>query len=157
MKKFLKKILNGSQNRQENIGSSFKPNNEKKLQIAACALLVEIGNSDNNFTDVERKKIISIMKDTFNIEEDYINELIELSEKNFDENESIYEYTSIINDNFSIEEKFELLKNIWRLIYTDDNLNRYEEHLVKMIGSLLNIEYSNIIGAKLLIKEELKK
>ena len=157
MKKFLKKILNGSQNRQENIGSSFKPNNEKKLQIAACALLVEIGNADNNFTDVERKKIISIMKDTFNIEEDYINELIELSEKNFDENESIYEYTSIINDNFSIEEKFELLKNIWRLIYTDDNLNRYEEHLVKMIGSLLNIEYSNIIGAKLLIKEELKK
>jgi hypothetical protein len=26
-----------------------------------------------------------------------------------------------------------------------------------MIGTLLNIEYSNIIGAKLLIKEELKK
>ena len=125
-------------------------------QIAACALLVEIGKADSNFTNEERKKIISIMKNTFNVEEDYVNELIELSEKNFDENESIYEYTTIINNNFTNDEKFELLKNIWRLIYTDENLSRYEEHLVKMIGTLLNIEYSNIIGAKLLIKEELK-
>ena len=156
MNRFLKKILNGSQNRQEIISSSVKPNNEKKIQIAACALLVEIGKADSNFTNEERKKIISIMKNTFNVEEDYVNELIELSEKNFDENESIYEYTTIINNNFTNNEKFELLKNIWRLIYTDDNLSRYEEHLVKMIGTLLNIEYSNIIGAKLLIKEELK-
>ena len=156
MNRFLKKILNGSQNRQEIISSSVKPNNEKKIQIAACALLVEIGKADSNFTNEERKKIISIMKNTFNVEEDYVNELIELSEKNFDENESIYEYTTIINNNFTNDEKFELLKNIWRLIYTDENLSRYEEHLVKMIGTLLNIEYSNIIGAKLLIKEELK-
>ena len=156
MNRFLKKILNGSQNRQEIINSSVKPNNEKKIQIAACALLVEIGKADSNFTNEERKKIISIMKNTFNVEEDYVNELIELSEKNFDENESIYEYTTIINNNFTNDEKFELLKNIWRLIYTDENLSRYEEHLVKMIGTLLNIEYSNIIGAKLLIKEELK-
>ena len=156
MNRFLKKILNGSQNRQEIISSSVKPNNEKKIQIAACALLVEIGKADSNFTNEERKKIISIMKNTFNVEEDYVNELIELSEKNFDENESIYEYTTIINNNFTNDEKFELLKNIWRLIYTDENLSRYEEHLVKMIGALLNIEYSNIIGAKLLIKEELK-
>ena len=156
MNRFLKKILNGSQNRQEIINSSVKPNNEKKIQIAACALLVEIGKADSNFTNEERKKIISIMKNTFNVEEDYVNELIELSEKNFDENESIYEYTTIINNNFTNNEKFELLKNIWRLIYTDENLSRYEEHLVKMIGTLLNIEYSNIIGAKLLIKEELK-
>ncbi len=157
MNRFLKKILNGSQNRQESNSSTVKPNNEKKIQIAACALLVEIGKADSNFTDEERRKIISIMKNTFNVEEDYVNELIELSEKEFDENESLYEYTTIINNNFTNNEKFELLKNIWRLIYTDDNLNRYEEHLVKMIGTLLNIEYSNIIGAKLLIKEELKK
>ncbi|MFZ0456709.1 MAG: TerB family tellurite resistance protein, partial [Ignavibacteriaceae bacterium] len=157
MNRFLKKILNGSQNRQENISSPFKSNNEKKIQIAACALLVEIGKADRNFTDDERVKIISIMENTFNVGEDYVNELIELSEKNFDENESIYEYTTIINNSFTNDEKFELLKNIWRLIYTDDNLSRYEEHLVKMIGTLLNIEYTNIIGAKLLIKEELNK
>ncbi len=157
MVKFLKKILNGSQGSHENINISGNSNNEMKLQIAACTLLVEMGKADSNFTQEERRKIISIMEDTFNVEEDYINELIELSEKKIDENDSIYEYTTIINNNFSNNEKFELLKNLWRLIYTDDSLNKYEEHLVKKIGTLLNIEYSNIIGAKLLIKEELKK
>ena len=157
MKKFLKKILNGSQVNQENIDYSLKSNSEKKLQIAACVLLVEIGKADSNFTQGERRKIISIMENTFNVEEDYVNELIELSEKKIEENNSIYEYTTIINNNFSNNEKFELLKNLWRLIFTDNNLDNYEEHLVKMIGTLLNIEYSNIIGAKLLIKEELKK
>ena len=157
MKKFLEKILNGSHVKQDNIDSSFNSGSEKKLQMAACALLVEMGKADSNFTDEERRKIISIMENTFNVEEDYVNELIELSEKKIEENDRIYEYTTIINENFSNDEKFELLKNFWRLIFTDANLDKYEEHLVKMIGTLLNIEYSNIVGAKLLIKEELKK
>jgi uncharacterized tellurite resistance protein B-like protein len=154
MIKLIKKILAGSKN-DENLSSSSS--NKKKLEIAACTLLVEIGKADSNFTKEERKKIISIMKETFDLAEDHIQELIELSEKRLKVDDSIYEFTTIINENFSNEEKFELLKNLWRLIYTDDDLNKYEEHLVKKIGTLLNIEYTNIISAKLIIKEELRK
>jgi len=157
MIKFLEKILNGSQYNGENVKESYVSNNEKKLQIAACTLLVELGKADSNFTDDERKKIISIMENTFNIDEDYIKDLIELSEKEIDENDSIYEYTTLINENFTNDEKFELLKNLWRLIYIDNSLDKYEEHLVKKIGTLLNIEYTNIISTKLIVKEELKK
>jgi uncharacterized tellurite resistance protein B-like protein len=156
MFEFINKILNGSQTNEENFQSPLKIDSEKKLQIAACTLLVEMGKADSDFTLEERRKIISIMENTFQVEENYVNELIELSEKRINENDSIYEYTTIINENFSNSEKFELLKNLWRLIYTDNNLDKYEEHLVKKIGTLLNIEYSNIIGAKLLVKEELK-
>ena len=157
MIKFLKKVLEGSQYIEKDRANSFKNNNEKKLQIAACTLLVELGKADSNFTNDERKKIISIMESTFNVEENYIKDLIELSEKEIDANDSIYEYTTVINGNFTNDEKFELLKNLWRLIYIDDNLDKYEEHLVKKIGTLLNIEYTNIISAKLIVKEELRK
>ncbi len=157
MIKILKKILSSSQRKNENDNNSTISNSEQKLQIAACTLLVEMGKADSNFTVEEREKIISIMKEIFNIEEDYINELIELSEKKINESDSIYEYTTIINENFTNSEKYELIKNLWRLIYTDNELNKYEEHLVKKIGILLNIEYTNIISAKLLVKDELKK
>ena len=157
MIKLLKKVLEGSQYNEKDRAYSLGNNNEKKIQIAACTLLVEIGKADSNFTNDERKKIISIMEDTFNVEEAYIKNLIELSEKEIDANDSIYEYTSVINENFTNDEKFELLKNLWRLIYIDDNLDKYEEHLVKKIGTLLNIEYTNIISAKLIVKEELRK
>ncbi len=157
MIRFLENILSSSQRKNDNDNNSSINNNDKKLQIAACTLLVEMGKADSNFTAEEREKIISIMKNIFSIEEDYINELIELSEKKISESDSIYEYTTIINENFSNTEKYELIKNLWRLIYTDDVLNKYEEHLVKKIGILLNIEYTNIISAKLIVKDELKK
>jgi uncharacterized tellurite resistance protein B-like protein len=158
MIRFLKTILTSGNNNDKGIEQlhSHDFDNEKKIQIAACTLLVEMGKADSNFTDDERQAIISIMQDTFNLEEDYIKELIELSESKASENDSIYEYATLINNNFTNEEKFNLLKNLWRLIFIDDNLDKYEERLVKKIGVLLNIEYSNIISAKLIVKEEMK-
>lgn len=130
---------------------------QKKLQIATCALFVELAKADSNFTEDERNKIISIMKDAFNLEEDYINELLELSEEEVKDSVSIYEFTSIINQYFTEEEKFELLKDLWRLIYVDDHLHKYEDMLIKRIGATLNLEHQKIIGAKLLVKEEIEQ
>lgn len=133
-----------------------KPDEEKKLQIATCALLVEMAKADNEFTDDERRKIIKVMQRTFNLDKEYIDELIELSEQKIKESVSIYEFTTTINENFSKDEKFELLKNLWRLIYIDETLNMHEDHLIKKIGNTLNMDHRDVIDAKLIIKEEKK-
>jgi uncharacterized tellurite resistance protein B-like protein len=39
-------------------------------------LFIEIANADGEFTDEERKFIISEMKSTFNLDDDYVNDLI---------------------------------------------------------------------------------
>ena len=49
----------------------------------------------------------------------------------------------------------ELLKNLWRMIYADEKLNRYEDQLIKLIGGMLQMEHSRIINAKMLIRKEL--
>ncbi|MDO8549983.1 MAG: TerB family tellurite resistance protein [Ignavibacteria bacterium] len=134
-----------------------KVDENKKLQVATCALLIEMAKADNEFTDDERKKIIKVMQKTFNLEKEYVDELIELSEESVRKSISIYEFTTTINENFSKDEKFELLKNLWRLIYIDETLNMHEDHLIKKIGNTLNMEHRDIIGAKLMIKEESKK
>lgn len=130
---------------------------DKKVQIATCALLIEMANADDNFTEVERKKIISAMQRTFDLSREYVDELIELSEERIKKSIDIYGFASTINQNFSKDEKFELLKNLWRLIYTDEALNMNEDHLIKKIGNTLNMEHSDIISAKLMVKKENKK
>lgn len=136
----------------------LEPANEsKKLQIATCALLIEMANSDSEFTDAERKKIIKVMQKTFNLEKEYVDELIELSEESVRKSISIYEFTTTINENFSKDEKFELLKNLWRLVYIDETLNMHEDHLIKRIGNTLNMDHRDVIAAKLMVKEEIKK
>lgn len=128
----------------------------KKLQIATCTLFIEMAKADDNFTNEERDKIISIMKTTFDLEDDCVKDLMELAEKRLANDDSIYDFTNLINKNFNNEQKFELLKNLWRLIYIDKKLDMYEDHLIKKIGGLINMGHEDIIGAKMLVKEEVK-
>ena len=129
---------------------------KKKLQIATCAIFLEMAKSDDNCTEEERREILSIMQRTFDLEKEYADELIELAKSRLVQSISIYEFTGIINDNFSTDEKFELMKNLWRLIYTDEKLDKYEDQLVKQLGTMLHLEHKDVIAAKLMIKEENK-
>ncbi|MCH9028251.1 MAG: TerB family tellurite resistance protein [Bacteroidetes bacterium] len=59
------------------------------------------------------------------------------------------------NENFTNEDKNTLLKNLWRLIYTDKKLDKYEDRLIKIIGGMMKMDHKQIINAKLLIRQEL--
>ena len=126
----------------------------KKLQIATCAIFLEMAKSDDNCTDEERKEIISIMQRTFDLEKEYTDELIEMAKSRLVQSISIYEFTGIINTKFTPEEKFELMKNLWRLIYTDQKLDKYEDQLVKKLGKMIHLEHRDVIAAKLMVKEK---
>lgn len=152
---YLRKILSPPVQEQIVIEKPEKDKAEKrKLEVATAALFVEMARADGEFSEDERKKIIKVMKETFDLEDECVNDLIELSEQKIKESVSLYEFTTIINDKYSNEEKFELIKNLWRLIYVDKTLNMYEDHLVKKIGAMLNLDHKNIIDAKLMVKEE---
>lgn len=152
MFEFIKQLLSNTLN---NSSSGNIPPEEKKLQIATCALFIEIANADFIFTDDERNEILSVMKKIFNLDDTQSQELVQLAEKKVRDSVSIYEFTQLIDQNFSWEEKFEVLKNLWRLVYLDNALNQYEDHLMKRIGNNLKFEHREIMRAKLLVKEEM--
>lgn len=155
MIKLIKNVLFGHEGNEQNIKKS-KTNETKKLEIATCVLFVEMAGMDNHFDEDEKNFIIDIMKKKFNLDQEYIDELIEISENKIAESDSIYEYTTLINHQFSQEDKLELLKNLWQLIYIDKKLNQYEEQLIKKIGALLDLEYRDVIASKLEVKGEMK-
>lgn len=150
----IKKIFSNDTFSQSAAGKKENNSEEKKLQIATCAIFLEMAKSDDNCTEEERKEIVSIMQKTFGLEKEYVDDLIDLTKKKLDESVSIYEFTGIINNNFSPDEKFELMKNLWRLIYTDQKLDKYEDQLVKKLGTMLHLEHRDVIAAKLLVKKE---
>ena len=156
MFEYLRKIFADNQTpiNQSPINSSSESKNQK-IEIAACALFIEIAKADGEFTDEERKFIISEMKSTFNLDDDYVNDLILLAEQRVKESVSLYEFTGIINTTFTFEEKIELIESLWKLIYKDEKLNQYEDHLIKRIAATINIEHKQIINAKLWVKEQM--
>jgi uncharacterized tellurite resistance protein B-like protein len=145
----LKKILSS---KKETKTSSSQ--GDQKVHLAACSLFIEIAKADSSFDQVEKEKIISTMKKSFSLEEEYVHDLMELAAENVNKSISLYEFTPVINENFTLEEKFALLKDLWRLVYIDSTLDKYEEHLVKRIGNMIGVEYQDIVAAKLQAKAE---
>jgi uncharacterized tellurite resistance protein B-like protein len=141
---------------QKRDSASGKPR-PNRVQVATAALLVEIAKADGDFSDEERKRIIVLMKEEFNLDEECVNELLELSEQKVRDSISVYEFSSVINESFTQQEKLELLKNLWRIVYEDGKLDSHEDRLIKIIGSTLNLDHKDVIGAKLFVKQELRK
>ncbi|GIK21818.1 MAG: TerB family tellurite resistance protein [Ignavibacterium sp.] len=151
---YLKKIFNEEQNNSLAEQKASEKSN-RKTEIAACALFIELAKADGEFSEDERKLIISEMKKTFNLDDDCINDLITLAEQKIKESVSLYEFTTIINNKFTQQEKIELIESLWRLIYTDQKLSTYEDHLIKIISSTMNIEHKQLINSKLWVKQQL--
>ena len=159
MFEYLRKVLSTEKDEH----SGIKPNQparesrSKKLQVATAALLVEIAQADGDFSDDERKRIIDLMKAEFNLDDECVNELLTLSEQKVKDSISVYEFTSVINESFNQQEKLDLIKNLWRIIYQDGKLDSHEDRLIKIIGSTMNLEHRDVIGAKLFVKDEMGK
>ena len=156
MFEYLRKVLIPDQASGElKINSSKTSSN--KYQIATAALLIEIAKADGDFSDDEKNRIFELIKNDFDLDDECVNELLELSEQKVRDSISVYEFSSVINESFTRQEKFELMKNLWRVIYQDGKLDSHEDRLIKIIGSTLNLEHKDVIGAKLLVKQELGK
>ena len=67
-----------------------------------------------------------------------------------------YQFTKVINEQANLEQKFELLKCLWRVAYADGNLDAHEDHRIRKISELLFMQHSEFIQAKLAVLEEMK-
>lgn len=159
MFEYLRKVLSPERDEQvsQEIETFSTKSTSKKYQVATAALLVEIAKADGDFSDDERKRIIDLMKNDFDLDDECVNELLALSEQKVKDSVSIYEFSSVINESFTQQEKFELMKNLWRIIYEDGKLDSHEDRLIKIIGSTLNLEHKNVIDAILFVKQEIGK
>lgn len=133
------------------------PNKEskRKCEVAAAALYIDMAKADTNYSDDEREQITLILKNLFHEDDEYIEQLMEDSEAELRKSISTYEFASEINKYFTQAEKYELIKNLWRIIFTDDTVDIYEEHLLKQIAGTLNLDRQDIIASKIEVKEEL--
>lgn len=129
--------------------------NDHKLQIAACALLIEIATADDNLTKEEKDKIKILMKNTFNLTDEEVISLISESEVQIKNSISLYEFTDVLNNNLNKEEKYKIIKYLWHIAYADGNLDSYEDHYIKTITNNLHLHHKDRIAAKMEVKEKL--
>ena len=144
---FFKKIFKSEE--------SEKPLIDDKTSIKACiALLLETSMADEVLEESELSALKETLIKDFNISEEEITELIEISKQNVDDSTSLYEFTRDITDNFDSNERVKLIESMWKIAYADGNIDKYEEHIIRKVSSLIYVAHSDFIQAKLNAKEK---
>ncbi len=121
--------------------------------IATTALLLEMAHIDGNFNDSEKASILSILKEEYELSEDEASELLREAEKELEDSIQLWQFTNLINENYSREDKIRIIELIWRVIFIDGKLDKHEDYLVHKLARLLNLKHSDLIDAKLRMME----
>lgn len=144
--------------KREKVDTKYPVQNElQRIQMATCVLLLEVARSDYEFSSLEKTTITAILKKEFQISEGIIEQLIEVAKRRRDESIDLWEFTHLINENYSREDKIRIIENAWKVIYADANLDKYEDHLIHKLARLLNLGHSDLIKAKLKVLDQIKR
>lgn len=128
----------------------------ERIQVATCVLLLEVAKSDDEFSSIEKTTITAILKKKFQISEEAIEELMGIAKRRRKKSIDLWEFTHLINENYSTEKKIKIVEAAWRVIYADKKLDKYEDHLVHKLARLLRLRHSDLIEAKLRVLDEIE-
>ena len=128
---------------------------ERGLRLATAGLLMEMSRADHEISPEEREMVERLVSGEFGLTREETAELRELAEMEAREAVSLYQFTSLINDHFTPEEKVRVVEMLWRVAFADRSLDKYEEALVRRIAELIYVPHRDFIQAKHRVAETL--
>ena len=127
------------------------PKPEHDLRVATCALFLEMAQIDGEFSELEREHIISRLRKEFSLSDENLDELMNTTSKELNGSIDLWQFTNLINQNYSLEEKIRIVEMIWELAYLDGKLDQHEDYLAHKLAKLLRLNHKQLIDAKLKI------
>ena len=149
----IRKLLNKNAARDKSMDSLDK---QELIRMAAAVLFVEVMHADHQVDKRERQIVMLALLESFSLSRKDAEELLEQAEERVKDVTSLHEFTSLLHSRLSNEEKVMLVEQIWRIILADNDVDKYEEHLVRRIAELLYVSHRDYIRAKLNAQAELE-
>jgi len=128
---------------------------DHQKQLAVAALLVEVAMADHQFSEVELLNLGAILERKFSLSHNELTELINLAKNETDRATSLHQFTQLINQYSTTEEKFKLMKAMWEMAYADGNLDKYEDYIIRKVADLIYVPHTEFIRAKSIVKANL--
>lgn len=124
--------------------------------LAAAVLLVEVTKADHTIDESEHTAMLAAIDqlcpnlDANTSAESLLEEALNVSKSAND----MQRFTSVIHDQWSNAQKSELLIALWKVAYANDELDKYEEHIIRRIADLIYIPHSEFIRTKLIARDQ---
>lgn len=137
-------------------GSTSAPeNHERKIQLATAALLIEITRADATVDEVEEQHVEALLREHTGLQDDALKQLIQEADTAVDEAVSLVDFSRVLVETLSVEERGEVVDMLWQVAYADGRIDRYEDYYVRKLADLLYVSHSRFVQAKLRASGEL--
>ena len=138
----------------EQMAPQAEGDTDHRLRLATAALLIELSKADFEQDSAERDAIQHLLQRD-GLSDDELDELLELAEQQFAEDNAYHPYTSLINEHYSPEQKVELIETLWQVALADGEISKYEDHLIRKISELIYVPHREFIRTKLKVTDQL--
>lgn len=121
---------------------------EDKLRLAAIVLMLETMYTDDKVEAKEQEMISSLVRQNFSLTAEQADALIALAEQQRKQATDYFQFTSMINKQYSPEQKVRLVESLWKIAFIDGVLDMNEEYWIRKIADLLHVSHTAFIMAK---------
>jgi uncharacterized tellurite resistance protein B-like protein len=117
-------------------------------RLAATALLVHVVSLDGEPTEVEKRKLHSLIESSFKLDHGTADRLIASATKVEGEAVDLYHFTSVIMRSVNEEGRLRIIEMMWELVYADGQVSEFEDNVVWRAADLLGISSRDRIDLK---------
>ena len=121
---------------------------DRALELACAALMFEVARADFSVETTEQDAVTSLLTAQFNLGADEVSTITEAAVEQADAATCLFEFTRTLNELASAEQKRDLLAMMWRVAMADNEISRYEEHVIRKVADLLYVPHGDFIAAK---------
>mgnify|MGYP002629231455 CR=1 FL=1 len=121
---------------------------ERTIQCAAVALLIETMKADYLDDPLEEKVILDSVKELYSLSDEDASQLIEDAKQIANSAVSLQGFTRLLHEQLEVAEKERVISVMWKIALADNNLDRYEDYIISKISELLYVDRSRLMKLK---------
>lgn len=118
---------------------------ERGVQLATALLLIEVAQADYYEDVVEENTVFELLQAFFHLDDHELYLLMQEARSEADHAASLQEFTRRLHEELSVDEKHKVIKMLWEVAFSDQHLDKQEDHLVRKIAGLLYVSHGDLI------------
>lgn len=118
------------------------------VQLAACALLLEVAYADGEFSSGERAHLEDVLARHFELSPEAGRRALELAEAERRGAVDQHRFTSVLKEGYDLGQKMVLAEVMWGLVLADGEIAEHEHYLTRKIANLLDLKPGYLSSAK---------
>ena len=123
-------------------------------KLAATALLIHVISIDGEPSEVEKRKLHSLIESRFGLDRGTADQLIASATLVEGEAVDLYHFTSVIMRSVDDAGRLRIVEMMWELVFADGEVSEFEDNVVWRAADLLGVSSRDRIDLKHRVAEQ---